>query len=85
MYPDLSDNAKDEDIVIQGKLDCAFVENDKAILIDYKSDNIADEEKYKEIYSPQIEIYAEALRQCTGIEVKEKYLYSFKLKKFIAL
>ena len=40
---------------------------------------------FSELYSPQIEIYAEALKQCTGLEVKEKYLYSFKLKKFIAL
>ena len=85
LYSDISDNTKDEDIVIQGKLDCAFVENNNAVLIDYKSDNITDEEMFSELYSPQIEIYAEALKQCTGLEVKEKYLYSFKLKKFIAL
>lgn len=85
VYTDLPENIKNENIVIQGKLDCAFVENDGAILIDYKSDNITDEEKFKEIYLPQIEFYVEALRQCTGFEVKEKYLYSFKLKKYIEI
>lgn len=85
LYSDVPDNAKEEDIVVQGKLDCAFVENGKAILIDYKSDGETREERYKEIYSPQIEIYTEAIKQCLGLEVEERYLYSFKLKKFIAI
>ncbi len=85
IYKEIPEIAKDEDVVIQGKLDCAFVENGYTVLIDYKSDNITDEETYKQIYSPQIEIYAEALKLCTGLDVKEKYLYSFKLKKYIKL
>ncbi len=83
LYENLSDDIKDEDIVIQGKLDCAFKESDGYVLIDYKSDNINDEREYKSIYKPQLDIYAEALEACTGIKVKEKYIYSFKLQKFI--
>ena len=82
---DIPDNIKDEKIVVQGKLDCAFIENGEAVLIDYKSDNITDENVYRTLYAPQLEVYAEALKECTGYKVKEKYLYSFKLQKFIAL
>lgn len=85
LYGDTVRNAADEEIVVQGKLDCAFTENGKAVLIDYKTDSLSDEEKFRQIYSPQIEIYAEALKICTGFDVDEKYLYSFKLKKFISL
>lgn len=85
IYNGVSAVAADEDIVIQGKLDCAFIENGEAVIIDYKSDGITDEDIYKEIYSPQLKIYSEALTQCTGLKVKECYIYSFKLKRFIEI
>ncbi len=85
LYNNISEDIKNEDVVVQGKLDCAFIENEGAVLVDYKSDSITDPEVYKSIYAPQLEIYAEALKECTGYEVKEKYIYSFKLKKFIEI
>ena len=85
VYDNISDKIGNENIVVQGKFDCAFIENGKGIIIDYKSDNITDENTFKEIYSPQIAIYTEALMLCEGVEVTEKYIYSFKLKKFIRL
>ena len=85
IYENLSPLVSDEEIVVQGKLDCAFIEGDGAVLIDYKSDKIKDEEIFKGIYRPQIELYSQALTECIGIKVKERYLYSFNLKKFIEL
>ncbi len=85
LYNNISPLIFDEEIVVQGKLDCAFIEEDGAVLIDYKSDKIKDEERFREIYRPQIEIYSQALLECTGVKVKERYLYSFNLKKFIEL
>ncbi len=85
LYDNIDDNLKNEEIVVQGKLDLAFVENDSVILVDYKTDNITDEEKFKEIYLPQINIYTESLEECTGLNVNERYIYSFKLRKFISL
>lgn len=85
LYGDLPHNVRDEEIVVQGKLDCAFKESDGYVLIDYKSDNISDEDTFRAIYRPQLEIYSQALSQCTGEAVKEKYIYSFKLQKFIEL
>lgn len=85
LYRDVQPHIASEEIVVQGKLDCAFLENDMWVLIDYKSDNIKNESSFVTQYKPQIDIYSEALAQCTGYEVKERYLYSFKLKKFISI
>jgi ATP-dependent helicase/nuclease subunit A len=82
-YKDLSDDLKNEKIVVQGKFDCAFLEPDGAVLIDYKTDKITDENTLVSIYKGQLDIYKSALEECTGVNVKEVYLYSFKLGKFI--
>ena len=85
LYNDISQDVADEEIVVRSKLDCAFVEGNHAILIDYKSDNITDPDMFRTIYKPQLAIYAEGLQECTGYVVKESYIYSFKLKTFIKL
>ncbi len=85
LYGDLPDSAKNEKIVVQGKLDCAFKEADGFVLIDYKTDNSTDEGHFVSVYKNQLEIYADALYQCTEIPVKEIFIYSFKLKKFIKI
>lgn len=82
-YPELSGELKNEQIVIEGKLDCAFLEDDGIVLIDYKTDNISDENKLLEMYKSQLDVYKSALEECEGVPVKEVYLYSFKLKRFI--
>ncbi len=82
-YPDLNDELKNEKIVIQGKLDCAFFEDDGVVLIDYKTDNTENEEQLISVYSPQLAVYKSALSECVGKCVKETYIYSFKMKKFI--
>lgn len=85
MYPNIDSAIAQEEIVVQGKLDCAFIENGNGILIDYKSDGITDEKEFISIYKPQIDIYSEALEKCKGCKVTERYIYSFKLNKFISL
>ncbi len=85
IYEGLSENSKNERIVVEGKLDCAFFEPDGAILIDYKTDNISDESVLISAYRQQLMIYKDALQECEDVKVKEIYIYSFKLKKFIEL
>lgn len=85
LYSNLPEYAQEEKIVVQGKLDCAFIENGEAVLIDYKTDNITDEESFVALYNNQLKIYADALEECTSIPVKETYIYSFKLRKFISV
>ena len=85
LYEVLPETAKNEKIVVQGKLDCAFKESDGYVLIDYKTDNVTDENYFVSVYKNQLEIYADALYQCTEIPVKEIYIYSFRLEKFIKI
>lgn len=82
IYPSLSEFSE-ESVVIQGIADCAFVENGKLIVVDYKTDNLEFEEQFILKYKKQVEVYKKALSMCTGYEVSETYLYSFKLSKEI--
>ena len=83
LYPDSAENVRNEEIVVQGKADCAFLEGDKLVLIDYKSDNLTDADVFRVRYKSQLDIYARALTECTGYAVSERYLYSFKMNEFI--
>lgn len=82
VYPQLQEFS-DETVVIQGIADCAFVEDGKLIVVDYKTDNLASEDLFKEKYSNQVKVYKKALSMCTDYEVSQAYLYSFKLGKEI--
>ena len=67
--------------ILQGVIDCAFLEDGEWVLVDYKTDRIVDEEAFILRYREQIEWYARALEQITGLKVKEKCLYSINLGK----
>lgn len=74
-----------EDLLVQGIVDVYFEEDDGIVLLDYKTDYVKSGEELIEKYRTQLDIYAEALEQLTGKRVKEKIIYSFKLKKEIKL
>ncbi|MDR0530850.1 MAG: UvrD-helicase domain-containing protein [Oscillospiraceae bacterium] len=68
-----------ETIVIQGVIDCAFEEDGKLILLDYKTDNTESLGILKEKYGDQLRLYRRAMRECFGMPVSETLLYSFWL------
>ena len=69
-------DAPNERLLIQGAVDCIFEENGKCIVLDYKTDRIRENLTEKiEYYSPQLQIYARALKELTGKEVSEGILY----------
>lgn len=82
IYPDLPEFI-DEKQVMQGVADCAFEEDGKLVIVDYKTDRTDDENELKQRYSSQLEIYKKALALCTGLEVKQTLLWSFYLEKEI--
>ncbi len=84
IYPQLSDYT-DEMMMIQGIADCAFLEDGKLVVVDYKTDALEKEEEFIEKYASQVLIYKKALTLCTGYEVKETLLYSLKLGKEISI
>lgn len=76
-YPELTGEAAEEKIVVQGIADCVFVEDGELVIVDYKTDTGVDAETLLDRYSAQLEIYREALSQALGMPVKETLLYSF--------
>lgn len=46
---------------VQGIADMFFIEDDGIVLVDYKTDKTDDEQKYKDDYKLQLDIYKEAL------------------------
>ena len=76
LYPELSQIGEGETVVIQGMVDCAFVENGKLIIVDYKTDR-EPPETLRERYRSQLETYCTAMRLCTDFEIGGAYLYSF--------
>lgn len=66
--------------LVQGMIDCWFIEDGKAVLIDYKSDRIegdlaAKEKVLRERYGIQLEYYARAIEAASKLKVKEKQIW----------
>ncbi|MBQ9950291.1 MAG: UvrD-helicase domain-containing protein [Clostridia bacterium] len=75
----LADSDSDELIMVQGVIDCCFMENGKWILLDYKTDSVNpnDEELLRtqaQTHAKQLELYAHVLEKISGIEVQECYI-----------
>lgn len=74
------------DVVIQGVVDCLFIdENDRYVLVDYKTDRISykekndrilAEKKLRERHSRQLKYYRDICGEIFCGEIKEVYIYS---------
>lgn len=73
--------ATDEKVLIQGIADCVIEKDNALVLIDYKTDNVADENELLDRYSKQIMFYKSAIAKTLKKPVKAALLYSFKLGK----
>ena len=63
-----------EELLVQGTIDCCFLEDGAWILLDYKTDRSRDVDALKAHYQKQLRVYALALERITGIPVREKKL-----------
>ena len=78
LYPDsLLLPEENHTTLVQGVIDCMFYENDGIVIVDYKSDHVIEgnEQVHAKKYSLQLEMYAKAVSNLTGVNVKEKYIY----------
>ncbi|WP_240841533.1 helicase-exonuclease AddAB subunit AddA [Acidaminobacter sp. JC074] len=74
----------DDDILIQGIIDCYFEDQGEIVLLDYKTDYLyGDGDILVERYKTQLDLYKEAIEAITGKRVKETYIYSFFKNKAI--
>ena len=71
-----------ETVMIQGMMDCFFLEDQRWVLVDYKTDWELDAQKLQG-YQLQLNLYGTALERATGIPVKEKILYDVRRGKEI--
>lgn len=82
-----------EEILLQGTIDCFFREADgHYVLLDYKSnyipknqDGIPDPQEIVSRYRPQLLLYREALEKIRGVSVDEMYLYLFALGRGVRI
>ena len=66
-----------ENLLVQGVIDLAFIENGAWVLVDYKTDR-CEPENLPAMYGEQLRWYARALRQITHIPVAFAGLYSLR-------
>lgn len=66
--------------LLQGVIDCCFVEDKTWVLVDYKTD-YGSAETLLQRYKPQIELYASALAQLTGMTVRQRILYAITMEQ----
>ena len=81
------DGLEGEKILLQGVVDCALLEEDGIIILDFKTDYVTEENvsELKARYSAQVAAYARALSRIYEKQVKAVYLYSFHLDSFIEI
>ena len=74
-----------EQIMLQGVVDCAIIEDDGIILIDFKTDYVTAETLPKVVqrYTPQLQAYESALSRIYQKPVKKAMLYFFHMDSFV--
>ena len=74
-----------EQVLLQGVVDCALIEKDGITILDFKTDHVTEDtlDAVVRRYLPQLQTYAEALRRIYEMPIKAKYLYFFRLERFI--
>jgi len=83
-YADWNDK-QEENVLIQGVIDCIFEDEHGLVLIDYKTDSITaryrsfDEARpiLEDRYKVQLELYSKAIEAIWKKPLKERYLYFF--------
>ncbi|MDO5475855.1 MAG: UvrD-helicase domain-containing protein [Eubacteriales bacterium] len=74
-----SSRLQEEMVTVQGIIDAFFIEDEKIILLDYKTDRVRTGQELADRYRVQLDLYADALAGALGLPVAEKLLYSTAL------
>ena len=78
-------NAIGEQILLQGVVDCAIIEQDGITILDFKTDNVTEESLHSvsEKYKSQILTYCKALSRIYQKPIQSAHLYFFSLNRFV--
>lgn len=76
-----------EQVLLQGVVDCAMIEDDGITVIDFKTDFVTEATLQEKVarYRPQVMTYADALSRIYQKNVKAALLYFFRINRFVAL
>ena len=74
---ELFPGAGDDEILLQGVVDCCFAEQGGLVVVDYKTDRVSPEEAAERAlrYQKQLESYAWAMERIMDMPVREKLVY----------
>ena len=83
----LPEAAEEEKILLQGIIDACFEEDGELVIVDYKTDHVpgGDLSILAKRHGSQLQLYAFALERLTGLPVKERILYSVRMRDCIAV
>ena len=85
-YEFILKNEKISNSLIQGIIDLFYItEDNKAILVDFKTDKLDNEQDFIDRYKIQLKIYKDAINTLTDYNIYKTYIYSFNLNKEIEL
>ena len=81
------DGLAGEQVLLQGVVDCALLEEDGITVLDFKTDHVSEETLFDTVsrYQTQVDAYADALTRIFEKPVKGKYLYFFHLNRLVAV
>lgn len=92
IIPSFKEVPYQEDVMVQGVIDCFFEDGEGYILVDYKTDYVpfgperdVAIQQIKERYKKQIEIYIRAIEDITKRPVKESYLYLYSANEWVVM
>ena len=81
------DGLEGEQVLLQGVVDCALIQEDGITIVDFKTDRVSQRTlpAAAERYRPQVGAYAQALERIYKLPVKRKVLYFFHIGQMIEL
>ena len=85
IYENLSEKAKNQTVIVQGAIDCMFIEGNHIVLLDFKTDRTNNEEFLIGHYSEQLKTYCVAAEKMFSRPVTECYIYSLYMGKTIKI
>ena len=76
-----------EQVLLQGVVDCALIEEDGITVVDFKTDRVTEDTLSQKVshYRPQVLAYAGAMERIYGKPVKDALLYFFDMDTFVSV
>ena len=74
-----------EQVLMQGVVDCALIEDDGITIVDFKTDQVTEDTvaQRTDMYRQQVAVYADAMERIYERPIKERLLYFFALDRFV--